>query len=179
MKGSIPFVEKAFDLNDWFVIGCIALSYLIIYLLPKRFTGSVTLLLFLFSSTMACMLDNSIGGHIFDLYDIMDGPAYTVMDFAVYFLYAPFGYFFIYFYDRFQFKGIKTVGYILLCSCMSIGFEWICTLVGVFHYKDSYGIHYSFVIYLLSQSATLSFYHFIRRETPDHEYDERPKSPRI
>ncbi|MBP1963122.1 hypothetical protein [Paenibacillus aceris] len=163
MKGTIPFVEKAFDLNDWFVIGCIGLSYLIIYLMPKRFSGSITLLLFLFSSTVACMLDNSIGGHIFDLYDIMDGPAYTVMDFVVYFLYAPFGYFFIYLYDRFQLKGIKTVGYILLWSCISIAFEWVCTQVGVFHYKDSYGIYYSFCIYLLSQSATMLFYRFISK----------------
>lgn len=161
MKSFMPFDERAFDLNDYFVLSCIVVAYGFMYILPKRFPSSITYLLLLFSSTCACMLDNSIGGNIFDLYDIMDGPAFTIMDFVVYLLYAPFGYFFIYFYDLFRLKGILTVGYIALISLLSTGFEWVCLKVGVFHYKDSYEIYYSFCIYIFSQTGTVLFYKFI------------------
>lgn len=163
MKGAPWFTEHAFDLNDWFILGCIAVTYTCIYFMPKRLSRSTTLLLFLFSATSACMLDNSIGGHIFDLYDIMDGPAYTVMDFSLYFLYAPFGYFFIYFYDRLRIHGLKTIGYIFIWSLFALMFEMLCAQVGIFHYKDSYLVYYSFCIYLLFQSATVFFYQFITK----------------
>lgn len=46
MKITPWLVETAFGLNDWFVLSCIALVYLIMYLLPRRFPSYVTLLLF-------------------------------------------------------------------------------------------------------------------------------------
>lgn len=49
---------------------------------------------------MASVLDNSLGGNVIDLYDIMDGPKYTIMDFILYAFYPPFGYFFVYYYKR-------------------------------------------------------------------------------
>ncbi len=55
--------------------------------LPKRFSLPVTVLLLCFGTAIASTLDNSIGGHIFDLYDIMDGPEYANMDLMVYPLY--------------------------------------------------------------------------------------------
>lgn len=164
MSGGFHLDEKAFDLNDWVLLICIAVTYGMICIMPKRFSVSVTFLLFLFSSTAACMLDNSIGGHIFDLYDIMDGPAYTIMDFFVYLLYAPFGYFFIYFYDRFQLRGMKTIVYIAISSLLGVIFEWGCSLAGMFHYKDSYSLGYSFCIYLVSQTGAVLFYRYIASE---------------
>ncbi|MDB5053218.1 MAG: hypothetical protein JWM44_1268 [Bacilli bacterium] len=161
MTSYMPFDERAFDLNDCFVLSFIVVAYGFMYILPKRFPLSVTCLLLLFCSTTACMLDNSIGGDIFDLYDIMDGPAYTIMDFVVYFMYAASGYFFIYFYDLFRIRGIGTIGYIAFFSLLSAGFELLCIQVNVFHYKDSYIIYYSFCIYLVSQTGTILFYKFI------------------
>ncbi len=157
----MPLDERAFDMNDYFVLSCIVVVYGLMFILPKRFPLSVTLLLMLLSSTAASMLDNSVGGHIFDLYDIMDGPEYAIMDFIVYILYAPFGYLFIYIYDLFRLEGILTVVYIALFSFFSTVFEWVCLKAGVFHYKDAYLIYYSLLIYLLSQSGIVLFYKFI------------------
>jgi hypothetical protein len=157
----MPFDEGAFDLNDCFLLSCIAVTYGSMYVLPKRFPLSVTFLLMLFSSTVVSMLDNSIGGNIFDLYDIMDGPAYTIMDFVVYLLYAPAGYFFIYFYDLFRVKGIWTIAYITGWSLFSTLFEWVCLNTEVFHYKNGYMICFSFCIYIASQTAILLVYRFI------------------
>jgi hypothetical protein len=91
----------------------------------------------------AILCDNSIGYGPFDYYDIMDGPKYTVMDLVAYLLYAPFGYFFIYFYLSLRVRGIGTVFYVLAFSALSVGFEWLCHAVGVFHYKNGYRILYS------------------------------------
>ncbi|KQX45790.1 MULTISPECIES: hypothetical protein [unclassified Paenibacillus] len=177
MRSFMPFDERAFDMNDYFVLICIVFAYGFIYFMPKRFPLSVTLLLLLFSSTLASMLDNSIGGHIFDLYDIMDGPAYSIMDFVVYFMYAPFGYIFMYFYDLFRLKGILAVGYIALFSLLSAGFEWVCLKAGVFTYKDSYLIYYSFPIYLFSQSALVLFYKFITDQQKNVQHSSLGNDP--
>ncbi|RAP73758.1 hypothetical protein DL346_26245 [Paenibacillus montanisoli] len=161
MTSFMPFDERGFGTNDIFLISCIIVVYGIMFLLPKRFPLPVTILLLCFSASIASILDNSISGHIFDLYDIMDGPQYSIMDFIVYPLYAPFGYFFIYAYDLFRLKGLRTVVYISLCSLLSVGFEWLCYKAGVFHYKNGYHLWYSYPIYLLSQTATVYFYKFI------------------
>lgn len=161
MKVTPWLVETAFGWNDGFVLGSIGAAYFIICLLPRRLPKHATLLLLLFGGTTAAVLDNSLGGNIFNLYDIMDGPAYTVMDFSVYFLYGPMAYFFVYFYDLFRLNGMKTIAYILIWSAFGVAFELLSSCFGVFHYKDSYNWYYSFCIYLGTQSALTFFFRFI------------------
>lgn len=161
MTRYMPLYERAFDLNDYFLLALILIGVGLIYKMPKRFPRSVTCLILLFCSTVASMLDNSLGGNIFDLYDIMDGPQYTIMDFFLYFMYPPSGYFFLYYYDRLRVKGIRTVLYITGCSLLAVLLEWACVKAGIFHYKKGYLISYSFCIYIASQTATIFFYRFI------------------
>jgi hypothetical protein len=158
MKNLMPFTEKAFDTNDYFIIVSILVLYAIMYFLPKRLPVSTTILLMLFGTTIPMVLDNAIGSHAIDLYDIMDGPAYSVMDYFVYFLYAPFAYFFIYFYVCFRVKGFGNAFYIMLFSLIGIAFEWICVQAGVFQYKNTYNTYYSFPIYLMAQTGLILFY---------------------
>jgi hypothetical protein len=164
MTKYIPFVERAFDQNDWFIlINCVIL-YGIMYTLPKRFPKFITYQMAIFSITIAGFFDNSFGDIPFDFYDIMDGPAYTVMDAVVYFIYPPLGYFFIYIYDRFNFRGRSTFYYILSCSFISVIYELICVKFQVFHYKNGYGAYFSFVIYLFFQTLAIFFYRFLIAE---------------
>ena len=120
--------EGNFGLKDYFLLSSIAIIYGIVYIMPKRFSISTSLLLFICSSNAASMLDNSNGGG-----------------------------------DKFHFKGMKTAGYIVLCSLIALAFEWICIQVGIFQYKDSYLIYYSFCIYLFSQTSIILFYRFISK----------------
>src|SRR5690606_18599726 len=123
-----------------------------------RFPLSVTLLLLFFGPTFACMLDSTIGAYEFNYYDIMDGPAYTLMDLAVYFLYAPFGYFLIYFHDMLRLSGYYTLVYAICWSLASTGFEYILLELNVFHYNHGYQLAYSFPIYLASVTFLLIYY---------------------
>jgi hypothetical protein len=158
MRTIMPFTEKAFDFNDYFIIASILVLYAIMYFLPKRLPVSTTVLLMLFATAVPMVLDNAIGSHTIDLYDIMDGPAYSVMDYTVYLLYAPFAYFFIYLYVLFRVKGFGNAFYIMIFSLFGIAFEWVCLQAGVFHYKDAYNTYYSFPIYLMTQTGFLMFY---------------------
>lgn len=157
----MPWDERAFDLNDYVLLSLIVIGFGLVYKMPKRFPQSVTLLILLFCSTVACALDNSMGGMAIDLYDIMDGPKYTIMDFVLYFFYPPLGYFFVYYYDRWKVKGIWTVFYITGCSLLAIALEWICVKAGIFHYKKGYFLNYSFCIYVVTQTITVFFYRYI------------------
>ena len=163
MTKHMRLYEKAFDLNDYVVLGLIVIGYALIWLLPKRFSRSVTCLILLFCATVSCMLDDSIGGHIIDWYDIMDGPKFTIMDAVVYAMYPPLGYFFVYGYDRWQIRGLRTLFYISGCSLLAVLVEWCLVSAGVFHYKNGYFIYYSFSVYILTQSLTVSFYRFITK----------------
>jgi hypothetical protein len=158
MRNFMPFTEKAFDFNDYFIIASILVLYAIMYFLPKRLPVTTTVLLMLFATVVPMVLDNAIGSHTIDLYDIMDGPAYSVMDYTVYLLYAPFAYFFIYLYVLFRVEGFGNAFYIMIFSLFGIAFEWVCLQAGVFHYKDAYHTYYSFPIYLMTQTGFLMFY---------------------
>ena len=132
--------------------------------LPKRFSLSTSILLCMFSFLTASLFDNSIGATHFDLYDILDGPKYTIMDLIAYFLYLPFGYLFYYFYDKYQISGYKTVGYIILWTIFSIVFEWVCVQFNVFTYKNGYHLIYSATIYLFVLTLYIPFTNYITKK---------------
>lgn len=164
----MKLVEHAFDKNDWFLITALIVSYGVMLLLPKKFPLSISILLNLFGIAVASLFDNSIGYRPFDFYDIMDGPGYTFMDLLVYFLYAPFGYFFMYGYSWLHIKKMGTVFYILLFAAASVGFEWLCIRFQVFRYKHGYSIVYSYTIYLFVQASLLMFYGYLK-STPQEK----------
>ncbi|MEH7332960.1 hypothetical protein V7161_10005 [Neobacillus drentensis] len=155
------FTEKGFGLNDYIVITAVFSSWTIYYFLPKIFSKQFTVLIFLYSLTISGIFDNSFGATPFDLYDIMDGPAYTVMDILVYFLYPPAGYIFLFLYKKLRIRDQHLVLFILISTAFSIGIEWIYHKMGVFKYKDGYNITYSICIYLFVQSIFVIFYRFL------------------
>ncbi|MBT2696723.1 hypothetical protein J7E79_04735 [Bacillus sp. ISL-40] len=71
----MKLVENKFDMNDYFVIFAVILSWGILFFLPKVFSKQLTILIFLYSLTAAGLFYNSMGAAPFDYYDIMDGPA--------------------------------------------------------------------------------------------------------
>ncbi|MNI52696.1 hypothetical protein D3C73_1074980 [compost metagenome] len=107
------------------------------------------------------MFDHSIGTPPFDLYDAGDNSTYELIDLFSYFMYAPFGYLFIYGYERLRMLEIMTVVYILFWAVMSAGTEWLAVQAGVFHYKHGYQLAYSFPIYLFLISIHLILYRMV------------------
>ncbi|WP_223701161.1 hypothetical protein [Sutcliffiella deserti] len=162
--GPIPFVEETFNGNDIFVMVSIVLAYFVIFLLPKQFDNAfISFLLISYGVVSATLFDNTIGASPFDFYDIMDGPKYTIMDIWAYLIYGPYGYAFIYFYEKYKFQGKSLIFYIIVWTCFGMFIEWINVLMNVFTYKAGYKWIFSIPIYLFVQSFCLMFYKYIKK----------------
>jgi hypothetical protein len=157
----MKLVEDKFDLNDYFVIFAVIITWALFFLLPKVLSKQVTILIFLYSLTVSAFFDNSVGADPWDFYDIMDGPDYTVMDVVVYFLYPPFSYLFIFIYKRFKIKDRYLIVYIPCFTAAAIGVEWIYHKMRVFEYKSGNNIFYSICVYLTIQSVLIVFYRYL------------------
>ncbi|GAA0479829.1 hypothetical protein GCM10008986_00340 [Salinibacillus aidingensis] len=154
-------LPEHFDHNEWFVLTGVILSYLLVFLLPRRFPLSVILLVMLCAIVFARVLDHMMASPSLDLYDIMDKGNYELFDLVLYSFYAPFAYLYIYLFDKFNVKGIWTGLYILVWSLIAIGFERVNVYFGVFNYHGWKGA-YSFPVYLAVQSFTLLFFLYIQ-----------------
>ena len=51
-------LPEKFDQNEWFILVSLIITFSIVWMLPKRFPLSITLLLMLFSSTVARLFDH-------------------------------------------------------------------------------------------------------------------------
>lgn len=160
----MTWTEKGFDLNDYIVIAALVISWSAYFILPKIFSKQLTVLIFLYSMATASIMDNSFGAAPFDFYDIMDGPDYTVMDLFVYLLYPPFGYFFLYFYQKLEVKDPFSVLFISMGTLFSYYIEWFYYKMNVFQYKNGYQPIYSICIYLVIQSSLILFYRLIKEK---------------
>jgi hypothetical protein len=151
--------DNHFNGNEWFVIGITVISAAAIWLFPRRFSPAQTTFNMLISITFGLLFDHTIAVPPFDLYDVGDESKYQLFDLFSYIMYAPFGYWFIYWYERMRMFEIMTIVYILFWVGMSVGVEWMGIKAGVFHYKHGYQLGYSFPIYLFVMSIHLVLFH--------------------
>jgi len=149
-----------FDLNEWFILGGLALTHGIMFALPRRFPATVTLLVYVFCLFIGTVTDHNIGLPPFEAYDINDKTLYELFDILSYFLFPPFGYFFVYFYDKWSVRGLTTILYLLVWSFIAVGTEWLTLAANVYMYKG-WQLLYSFPTYLFFQSALLLFFKLI------------------
>ncbi|MDQ0113858.1 hypothetical protein [Paenibacillus harenae] len=125
--------------------------------LPRRlFPFPVSLLIVLFGITVPKLFDATLAVPPFELYDINDYPKLELMDVALHLVYGPFAYFFIYGYARFRIRGPSTIAWIVCCSLLGVGIEWLGTLVGVYTHKN-WNLLYSFFVYGCLQGLLLVF----------------------
>ncbi|WP_199623676.1 hypothetical protein [Paenibacillus alkalitolerans] len=177
-------LPEKFDTNEWFVLATIAVNAVIILLLPKRLPTSVALLIMLFSVASAKTLDHILGTPPTDSFDVNDSPKYEIFDLLMYFLYTPFGYYLIYFYDRWKPKGFAVWLYIVLWSMFATGFEWVSVLTRVYKY-NTWKLLYSLPVYLITITLTILYYHLLMRRYIESrrnrgfDYDIDRRSSRI
>nr|WP_243734887.1 hypothetical protein [Paenibacillus turpanensis] len=153
--------DTRFNENEWFVIALFVIGTGIIWLFPRRFSPTQTTFTMLFGITVGLIVDHTIQVPPFKLYDIGDRAKYEWFDVFSYVMYAPFGYWFIYWHERFRLSGFLTVAYIAFWTAIAIGVEWLGLKVGLFHYRNGYQILYSIPIYLFVQSLTLGLYRLV------------------
>ncbi|MFJ5714076.1 hypothetical protein [Neobacillus sp. NPDC093127] len=156
----LVFPEK-FDSNEWFILISLIVSYTCIFILPRRFPYSVTLIMLLFSMAYAQIIDHILAGQSLDLYDINDVEKYELFDLITWFLYPPFGYIFVYFYDKWRVRSVGVFWYILLWAFIAMGEEVLSLKFHIFTYEN-WKLSYSFPVYLITLSIYLLFFVYIK-----------------
>lgn len=151
-----------FDSNEWFILASLFISIVIFIVLPKRFPHTLTILILLYCMFVPKLLDTIIGTKPFDFYDINDSPKYEIFDLLTWFTYIPFGYFFLYFYDKWHVTGFMILIYVVTWSGLAVGIEWLALKMDVFTFLKWQSI-YSLPMYLVVQCSYILFFLQIKR----------------
>ncbi|MDF2713611.1 MAG: hypothetical protein K0R28_536 [Paenibacillus sp.] len=149
--------DNRWNANEWFVIGMLALGFILLAMPPRRFPVKWSTVFTLYGIFTGLFLDHSISVDPVDYYDVNENSSYEVMDFLTYVMYGPFSYIFAYLHDRWKIKPSQDPLFVLCWALLSVSVEWIAMKAGVFHYKNGYVIYYSFPIYLLMTSLYVLF----------------------
>lgn len=136
-------------------------GYILMFLLPKRLSREVAFLGLLSGVATGMLFDFTIGGGILDFYKQNDTNHYELFDFVYFVLYAPAGYFFMYFYNMLHINKQTFIFYITAWSLLAIALQWVFTLLDVITYQHHYQGLYSFPIFLTTQAIAGIFYEFI------------------
>lgn len=147
----MPLPNK-FDLNEIFIlILCVLYTIIFVKLLPKRFTYSTSIILYLFNISIGLTVDHFLAGPPLDLYDVMDSKDFELFDLFLYlFIYGPATYTFIYIYDKwFYHKSNKSKFlFLLFISLLNTAFEYVAYILNVYEYKG-WKVYYSIPVYFL------------------------------
>jgi hypothetical protein len=154
-----------FDKNEIYIIAMLIIAYAAFFLFPKRLPRPITLLFLVWGFASSTLFDFTIGGGLLDFYRVNDSNKYELFDLLTYFLFAPFSYFFIYFYDKFKINKVRFIFYVVGWSVLGLTMEKISSLMGVTLYQHGYSIPYSLAIFLVTQTTTGLYYERIKRKT--------------
>lgn len=144
--------DDRFNANEWFVILLLVAGLAVTFSLPRRFPVKQSAVFFIFGLFGGLFLDHTISVYPIDFYDVNDASRYEWMDFLTYLMYSPFSYLYAYCLDKWKIKPAYVPLYIIAWGLISTGLEGLAVLAGVFHYKNGYGIFFSFPIYLIMNS---------------------------
>ena len=143
--------------NELFLLLTAAAAYLVYFLLirrPDKLAKQIRILSLLWGMSIGILYDFTIGGGRTDFYKINDLNNYEVTDVLYYLLFAPFGYFFFYFYEKMKIGKKTFIIYVLVWALSGVFFQWVLTAAGIITLQKGYRIAHSFPIFLLTQTLT-------------------------
>ncbi|RBP95955.1 hypothetical protein DFO70_102282 [Cytobacillus firmus] len=143
--------------NELFLLITAAAAYLVYFLLlrrPDKLPKQIRILSLLWGMSIGILYDFTIGGGRTDFYKINDLNNYEVTDVLYYLLFAPFGYFFFYFYEKMKIGKKTFIIYVLVWALLGVFFQWVLTAAGIITLQKGYRIAHSFPIFLLTQTLT-------------------------
>ncbi|GAA0315460.1 hypothetical protein GCM10008967_02530 [Bacillus carboniphilus] len=153
---------ESFDTNEMYISFMLVLAYSAFLIFPKRLPHHITLLIMTWGFATSTLFDFTIGGGLMDFYKVNDSNQYELFDLITYFLFAPFSYFFVYFYERFNINKKTFIVYVLGWCVLGLVMEKVSSWMGVTHYQNGYKLPYSIAVFLVVQTATALFYELIK-----------------
>ncbi|WP_248927662.1 hypothetical protein [Paenibacillus hamazuiensis] len=149
--------------NEWYVVLMATVSTSFFLIIRKHFPFSARILIWIFTVNFVELFDYAIAATPFQLYYCGDNTSYEISTGVLQcFIYPPYAFVFLYFYDKWNIRGTKLLYYIIGWTLFSVLFEWTFVLSGVFNYI-SWKLYYSVPIYPVSHLLLLALYRFIQK----------------
>lgn len=165
-------LPQQFDGNEWFLIISLCIVITFSLLLPRRFPTIVTLVFLALGMGISMFVDFILAPPPNDIYDVNDsGDYYEFFEILFYYLYSPFAYIFVYFFDKWKIRGLFISLYVLVWSLIGVGFEAIAVFFHVFKYKE-WNLGFSFVFYLFIQSFEIFLYYRIKEKYQQNKRED-------
>lgn len=153
---------EQFDKNEWFVLIMLVISYSLVVFLPRRHPRSWIILSLVWGFASSTLFDFTIGGGLLDFYRVNDTDRYELTDLFTYFMFAPFGYIFIYAYELLKINKRTFVYYVLGWALAGVAVQKVSEWMGMTHYQNGYRLEYNFVVFLAVQTVTALFYEYVK-----------------
>ncbi|GEN47110.1 hypothetical protein [Alkalibacillus haloalkaliphilus] len=157
---------EEFDRNEIFVIAMLIIIYAIFFWMPKLFPRHITLLFLLIGFSIPILFDFTIGGGMLNFYQVNDSNAYELTDVLTYFNFAPFAYFYIYFYVKFNINKVTFIPYTFGWTVIGMVLEAVNKFMNVIHYQNGYELYYSVIIFIVVLTFTGLFYELVKKKDP-------------
>lgn len=151
-----------FDRNEWYVLIMLICSIAVVIWLPRRIPRHLLILSLLWGTASSMLLDFTIGGGLLDFYRVNDSNRYELTDLLTYLMFAPFGYFFIYFYEVLKIRKRTLLYYILGWAVIGVGVQCISEWMRMTEYQGGYKSEYNIPIFLFVQTVTGLFYAYLK-----------------
>ncbi|WP_284643482.1 hypothetical protein [Paenibacillus silviterrae] len=152
-----------FDKNEWYILSMLVITYGAIWLLPKRLPRSLLIAGFVWGFASSTLFDFTIGGGLMDFYRVNDTNRYELTDLLVYFMFAPFGYFFVYFFEVMKITRKTVIPYILGWTVLGVAVEWVSEQMGMTTYQHGYRLEYNVAVFLAVQTVMAVSYMYMKK----------------
>ncbi len=155
-----------FDFNEWYTLIASIILTALFLIIRKHFRPIVILMIWVFNVSLVASIDYALASTPFKTYYCLDNETYEPMGAVAHvFLYTPFSFFFLYFYDKWSIRGKRVIPYLVCWTCFSVFFEWLNIQFGFITYT-AWGIWYSIVPYPLASLILIKVYRFVEAHLP-------------
>ncbi len=164
-----------FDINEISLLIMTFAAYLFVLVTPKKLSKEITCMSLLWGIGTGLVYDFTIGGGMLDFYRENDTNHYEMFDFFYYALYGPFGYAFMYFYEVLKIRKKTFAYYVGGWAVVGVIAQWLFTILHIITYQNNYSLPFSFPIFLLTQTITGLFYHYVTSVYPSGRLMQKEK----
>lgn len=167
-------LPREFDANEWYILISLCTAISITLALPRRFPTAITLVILSLGVGFPMFFDFLLAPPPFDLYHINDTSKYELFEIILYYVCPLFAYLFLYYYDKWNVRGIFVTVYILAWSTFGMLFEALAVICHVFKY-NGWNMGYSVVFYLAAQSFFIWLYSVIKKNYNQTKRETNPE----
>lgn len=161
----LPLPER-FDANEVFIIISTVLTFVFLFLLPRRLSVVTIHVIWTFNVFLALLADITIGVKPNDFYFTIDHKKHELFDVILHFVtYPTLPYFVVNFYHQYKPKNDKLLFYIIFWAGVASALEWISMKFHVFTYTG-WKLSLSFLVYLVVFAANIWLSNIIEKKHP-------------